>query len=49
MSSCRKNRTCTCTYPDGTIATQATYNNVTKKEAQNNCVSQINSVTCTVK
>jgi len=49
LTSCKKDRVCTCTNQDGSIAAQATYINVTKKEAKTYCVSSGQGVTCTVK
>jgi hypothetical protein len=46
--ACKKDRTCTCSYPDGTIASQGTYINVTKKEAKNFCKTTIQNVSCVV-
>lgn len=47
--SCKKDRVCSCTFNDGSIASEATYTHVTKKEAKGYCVSSSANVTCTVK
>lgn len=47
--SCKKDRVCTCTYADGSLYSQATFINVTKKEARNICVTTVQGVTCSVK
>ena len=49
LAACKKDRTCSCTYQDGTIASQATYVNVTKKETKSFCTSNIAGVSCVVK
>lgn len=49
LSACKKDRTCSCTYQDGTVASEATYINVTKKEAKTFCTSNIADVSCIVK
>ena len=49
FASCKKDRVCTCTNQDGSISSQATYINVTKKEARNLCTTTLTGVTCSVK
>ena len=49
LISCKKDRVCSCTYADGSVATQVTFVHVTKKEAKSSCVSSTSGVTCTVK
>jgi hypothetical protein len=48
LISCKKDRTCTCKYSDGSTASEATYTKVTKKEAKNLCVTTASGITCTV-
>lgn len=49
LTSCRKDRVCTCTNQDGSLFSQGTYTNVTKKEARTYCTSSAQGVSCTVK
>ena len=49
LTSCKKDRVCTCTNQDGSINSQATFTNVTKKEAKTYCTSVSQSVSCTIK
>ena len=49
LTSCRKDRVCTCTNQDGSLSSQATYSNMTKKEARTYCTSSAQGVSCTVK
>lgn len=49
LASCKKDRVCTCTYQDGTTATEATFTHVTKKEAKNLCTSSTQGISCSVK
>lgn len=49
LAACKKDRVCTCTYQDGTTATETTYTHVTKKEAKTLCTSASQSITCTVR
>lgn len=49
LTSCKKDRVCTCNYSDGTLVSQSTFTNVTKKEARSLCTSNTQGVTCTVK
>jgi hypothetical protein len=49
LTSCKKDRVCTCTNADGSLSSQATYTKVTKKEARTYCTSSAQGVTCTVK
>ncbi len=49
VTSCKKDRVCTCTYADGTTQSQSTFTNVTKKEARNLCNTNASGVTCSVK
>lgn len=48
FTSCKKDRVCSCKYQDGSVASETTYKNVTKKEAKNLCVSSSASINCTV-
>jgi hypothetical protein len=48
VTSCKKDRTCTCSYADGSTASQGTYTNVTRKEAKALCVSALSGVTCSI-
>lgn len=48
FASCKKDRVCSCKYADGSTASQATYTNVTKKEATNLCTSSSAGITCSV-
>lgn len=47
--SCRKDRTCTCTYANGNLYSETKYTSVTKKEAKAACVTSAQNVTCVVK
>lgn len=49
LTSCKKDRVCTCNNQDGSIYSQGTYTHVTKKEARTYCTSSSQGVTCTVK
>jgi hypothetical protein len=49
LTSCKKDRVCTCTNQDGSISSQATYTHVTKKQASTYCTSSAPGVSCTVK
>ena len=48
LTSCRKDRVCTCKYQDGTIASENTYKNVTRKEAKTYCTSLNTSLSCSI-
>ncbi len=48
MVSCKKDRVCTCSYQDGTKASETTFTKVTKKEAKSLCTSSSQGITCTV-
>ena len=48
LTSCRKDRVCTCTNQDGSMVSQSTYTNMTKKEARTYCTSAAQGVSCTV-
>lgn len=46
--SCKKDRVCSCTYSNGSLYSQSTYINVTRKEAKNLCVTSAQGINCTV-
>ena len=49
FSSCRKTRTCTCTYADGSGSYTETYLLATKKNAQTYCdANEYSGVSCEV-
>lgn len=49
LTACKKDRICTCTYQDGSTATETTFTQVTKKEAKSLCTSTSPNITCTVR
>ncbi len=49
LASCKKDRTCSCTYADGTLYSEGTILNSTKKDAKNLCTTTVQNVTCIVK
>ncbi|MBK8367444.1 MAG: hypothetical protein IPL10_08505 [Bacteroidetes bacterium] len=49
LTSCKKDRVCSCSYQDGTVVSENTYKNVTRKEAKTYCVSANQSVSCSIK
>lgn len=49
LTSCKKDRVCTCNYQDGSLASQSTYINISKKDAKALCTTSVQGITCTVK
>ncbi len=49
LTSCKKDRVCTCNFQDGSFASQQNYTNITKKDAKALCTTTAQGVTCTVK
>lgn len=49
FASCKKDRVCSCSYQDGTVVSENTYKNVTRKEAKTYCVSANQNVSCSIK
>lgn len=49
FASCRKDRVCSCTYSDGTVYSESTYVNVTKKQAKALCTSNTQGISCALK
>ena len=48
LSSCKKDRVCTCSYQDGTVVSKTQYTKITKKDANAICVSNAQTVSCNV-
>ncbi len=49
LSSCKKDRVCTCNYADGSLASQSNYTHITKKDAKALCTTSAQGITCSVK
>jgi hypothetical protein len=49
LSSCKKDRSCTCNYADGSLASQNNYTHISKKDAKALCTTTAQGITCTVK
>lgn len=49
FSSCRKDRICTCVDSSGATVSQATFQNSTRKEAKDKCISSASGINCSIK
>lgn len=49
FSSCRKDRVCTCVDSSGATVSQATFQNSTRKEAKDKCISSSAGINCSIK
>ena len=48
LTSCKKDRVCTCSYQDGTVVSKTQYVDISKKDANALCVSNVQTISCTV-